>query len=350
MTVLIQPYTENAIKQIIRDNKNNFSAPSPSRPKTSFFPLKDQLNDLRQELIEFTVSNPLSITSALGLGERYENYLNGFLAEFQEEGATFDLLNDLVKEAFAEGVLQRTKKEDERRIRAAEAMIADARLYLSVRPNMTYEELLTSTMFQQNLRSANVPKSVCEQLLRDAFAQKPFIYPDEADEKEDQKPEEKKASPTPTLDELEEEISISTIPVVKETTSPSEPSEIPVAAVVASEPDKRIYTPRRWDGNRTTVKIATKAYIENFLNANPKRQRQGWTPTQIMQQEQLELSLRTCERYLGQLWKEGRIKRYRQRRQMGENICKRDFFSSLLIPNPDYVTYEEFCRMRSSVG
>jgi len=57
MTVLIQPFTENAIKQIIRDNKNNFSAPSPSRPKKSFFPLKDQLNDLRQELIEFTVSS-----------------------------------------------------------------------------------------------------------------------------------------------------------------------------------------------------------------------------------------------------------------------------------------------------
>ena len=99
------------------------------------------------------------------------------------------------------------------------------------------------------------------------------------------------------------------------------------------------------------MKSAKKAFILDFLNATPQRRR-GWTPTQVMEQKQLELCLRTCERYLAQLWEEGRIKRYRQKRQMGEDICKRDFFSALLNPDTNYVTYDEFqelCRMRSSV-
>src|SRR5882762_8713066 len=109
MTVITNPYTKDAIKSAIAQARQTNT--SPSRSTKTLFPIEVQLDELRDELVQFTVKNHLYVTSPGRLGEQYTNLLDDFLEEHESEGVTYEQLNDLLDDAYKEGIRQRALKE-----------------------------------------------------------------------------------------------------------------------------------------------------------------------------------------------------------------------------------------------
>jgi hypothetical protein len=247
MTVMTNPYTKDAIKQTLAEHKNNHSSSS----KTSLLPLQDQLDDLRQEMIEFTAKN-FSITSPKKLDESFDVLLDRLYDQFQDE-ITEEQISDVVIEAYEEGARQRAIRDDARNRELLEHTYSQVRSHISLHPEVTFDDFMTSSriFFRNTLKHfAHLSTAQVEEFFQCALAGIPFVYPDAAaaeTETEDDTRDEKKASPSSILDELdagtiraagalEKPTVLIEVPEPQETTSPKERPGTPVVTVVAPEP------------------------------------------------------------------------------------------------------------------
>jgi hypothetical protein len=86
-------------------------------------------------------------------------------------------------------------------------------------------------------------------------------------------------------------------------------------------------------------KRLSKEEIVSYLNRSKLNRRTGYTADQLRSIFTTISTTRTYSTYLNELWKEGRIKKWRQAREAGEQIAYRDWFSSTANPDPKYVMW-----------
>ena len=90
--------------------------------------------------------------------------------------------------------------------------------------------------------------------------------------------------------------------------------------------------------HQTEAKSLRKDEIVYFFNRSKTNRRTGYT-AEMLGVMFGGISRRTFQRYLDQLYKEGRAKRWRQSREQGEEIAYRDWYSSTANPDPKYVMW-----------